>query len=159
MWKVIGAIVLLVAIIGGISRCVSSPERADSGEIVGAGTEAVMDIRYGDCLQNLGGDSTGVVSDDIPVVPCTQPHIYEVFGVTNSTATSFDVGALTAEANTYCDSAFLNFVGIDFNSSTLGVTTLTPTDGSWADGDREITCLLKNANETAVTGSYEGSGL
>lgn len=159
MWKVIGIIAIVIAIVGGISRCVASPERGDSGEVVGAGTEAVTDIRYGDCLQNLGSNSTNFVSEDIPVVPCSEPHVFEVFGVTNSTAATFNATAIDTETNQYCLAAFLSYVGIDFDNSTLGVTTLFPTQSSWDQGDREITCLLKNATETTVTGSYKGSGL
>ena len=158
MWKVMGVIVLLVAIVGGISRCVASPERGDSGEVVGAGTEAVLDIRLGDCLPKFIADTSTIVSGDIPVVPCSDPHVHEVFGVTDSTAVSFNQAAIGTEADNYCLDAFRNYVGVDFNDSSLNFSVLTPTTGSWGQGDREITCLLSNGNETTVTGSYKGSG-
>ena len=158
MWKVIGVIVLLAAIVGGISRCVASPERGDSGEVVGAGTESVIDIRYGDCLPKFVLNSSSTVSGDLKVVPCSDPHVYEVFGVANSNAVSFNKSAVGTEADNYCLNAFEKYVGVDFYDSSLNFFNLQPTSGSWGQGDREITCLLANANETSVTGSYKGSG-
>jgi hypothetical protein len=158
MWKVIGVIVLLVAIIGGISRCVANPERGDSGEVVGAGTEAVLDIRQGDCLPKFMSDTSTLVSEDVPVVPCSDPHVYEVFGVADSTAESFNQSAIGTEADNYCLDAFTSYVGVNYDNSTLVFSSLVPTSSSWGQGDREITCLLANSDETTVTGSYKGSG-
>ena len=159
MWKIIGAIALLVVIIGGISRCVASPERGDTGEVVGAGTEVVTDIRYGDCVTDVASDASSMVSGDIPVVPCTEPHVYEVFAVTNSSAASFNQDTIGAEADSYCREAFANYVGVDIDNSSLTFFNLVPTSGSWDSGDREITCLVANQSQTAVSGTYKGSGL
>jgi hypothetical protein len=159
MWKVIGIIAIVIAIVGGISRCVASPERGDSGEVVGAGTEAVTDIRYGDCLTEVVSDSSSMVSGDLPVVPCSQPHVYEVIGVVNSSAGTYTDSGISTEADNYCRSSFSSYVGVDVDDSSLTFFTLTPTSGSWGNGDREITCLIANQSESSVTGSYKGSGL
>ena len=43
-----------------------------------------------------------------------------------------------------CIDQFEGYVGLDYNSSELAVFSIYPTEGSWADGDREIDlCSLR----------------
>ena len=50
--------------------------------------------------------------------------------------------AIEAQAINGCLDAFEPYVGKEYDTSMLGVLWLTPTAGSWDEGDREIVCHL-----------------
>jgi hypothetical protein len=133
--------------------------RDDTGEIIESGDIDVFSLQEGDCLEDLdfgSEDEDGVseVTEGIGV-PCSEPHVYEVFsqlflnGLSQKEIqeTSFDE----------CLKDFESYVGVPFEESVLYITTLFPTLESYATGDREVSCLLVTEDETPVTGSARGS--
>jgi hypothetical protein len=52
---------------------------------------------------------------------------------------------------------FEPFIGKSFEESTLDLTFIGPTEGSWTEGDREILCVVMGAELT--TGSLAGSAI
>ena len=48
----------------------------------------------------------------------------------------------TAIFESICVSAFGTYVGIPYADSVLWATMITPSEGSWDDGDREYVCAL-----------------
>ena len=61
-----------------------------------------------------------------------------------------------AQAETECTSEFNTFVGVDYNVSALSYSYYYPTAESWAQGDREIICLIDDpAGQT--TGTLKGA--
>ena len=128
----------------------STPE-----ETTGAGDPAdVFTIKVGDCLND--GSATGEVSE-VPTVDCAEPHDSEAYASIIIDDGDFPGDeALVAQAEAECGAAFSDFVGIDFESSSLSYAYYYPTESSWASGDREILCLIVDpAGQT--TGSLQGT--
>jgi hypothetical protein len=123
---------------------------------------SAFDLEVGDCFSVERNELTSVI-----VVECVRSHEYEVFGVFDHPAAPgepFPGDAVIVEyADTACQPFFEEYVGHDYQTSIWYITSLTPSDGTWAGGDREITCTLNrqddNDNEEpiAVTGSAEGA--
>jgi hypothetical protein len=65
--------------------------------------------------------------------------------------------AVDAFASAPCETAFGAYVGIDFETSTLDLITLTPSELSWARGDRQISCVAIARDGRQLTGSVKGS--
>ena len=66
---------------------------------------------------------------------------------------------MESEQQTACyDDVFETYVGVPYERSHLGVTTLIPDEKSWSQGNRTITCILVNEDGTRRTGSLRGAG-
>ena len=134
------------------SEAAASP--TDSGET------SVFDLEVGDCFS---AESDQL--DTVLVVDCAQPHEYEAFHVFDHDAGADAPypgdDALFDFADTECQPPFEEFVGHDYQTSIWYITSLTPSEETWADGDREIVCTLnqqdENAEPISVTGSAEGA--
>jgi hypothetical protein len=136
----------------GLGACSDEPERDASGAVTEGGDESVFEIAVGDCLTDQG---TGTEVSDVPVVPCTQPHSSEVFHTYQVPGDTFP-GDFTQTAEEQCKPAFQEFVGMAYEQSVLDVTTLEPSVETWADGDRELVCIIVDPAGN-VTGSLRGA--
>ena len=117
---------------------------------------SVFDLEEGDCF-GAAGDQVETVT----VVDCEDPHIYEVFSLFDYEGDGDEYPGeetIQASADEGCDTDFEEFVGIDYQSSRWFITSVTPSEQTWADGDREIVCTLNLEDLSEVTGSAEGSG-
>ncbi|MWV51229.1 hypothetical protein GRS96_18320 [Rathayibacter sp. VKM Ac-2803] len=114
-----------------------------SGEIVEGGTTDVFQLRVGDCLNDELSETATEVTD-VPTVPCTEPHSYEVFqNVTMAEADEYPgETATTDQAETECSAAFDGFVGLSYEESQYDFSYYYPTQESWDGGDRTINCLI-----------------
>ncbi|HLT68318.1 MAG TPA: septum formation family protein [Microbacterium sp.] len=146
---------------GQISSLLGGAERdSETNQVTEAGTDSVFDIQVGDCMAEPEGDQVY----DVDVVPCTEEHDYEFYY-----AYDLDLGdefptdeTLSADADQKCYDAFTDFVGIPFEeSAALYYSYYSPSPESWADGDREIQCLVYEGDDTGtavpITGSLKGS--
>jgi hypothetical protein len=117
----------------------------------------VFDLGIGDCLNETAAEGDEVFS--VPVVDCESPHDYEVFGeATLADAAEFPGTDSTFEqADTLCYDLFAGYVGAAWEESALEYTYFSPTEQSWSEGDREVTCLVFDP-EAMLTGSVAGSG-
>lgn len=137
------------------SEPAASPTAAPSGE-----ETSVFDLEAGDCF-SVDSDQF----DTVVVVDCEQPHEYEAFHVFDHEAGPDDPypgdDALFEFADTECQPPFEEYVGHDYQTSIWFITSITPSEDTWADGDREIVCTLNQQDEDdepiTVTGSAEGS--
>lgn len=121
----------------------------------------VFDIELGDCITDTQNE--GEVQS-LPTVACSQPHTYEVFH-------EFDLegsGSFPGEKGMEKDivdqcygKPFEEFVGRPYDNSALDVLYLHPTERSWKQGDRTVSCLVFEGDGTGnkTTGSLEGSNL
>ncbi len=108
----------------------------------------------------------GTELQTVPTVPCSQPHTYEVYYDFEITSPEFPAQGSDELMEIVSDGClgdgFTDFVGVDYNSSTLGVMYLSPTQGSWdQSNDRLVTCMLYEGEGVGnlSTGSLEGSNL
>lgn len=95
------------------------------------------------------------------VVPCSEPHTFEVFH-------SFDVTdgpypgleAMTSLWMNGCLARFEAFVGKPFEESALDISAIYPTELTWTRfDDREILCSVTAIDGEPLTGSARNSGI
>jgi len=149
--SLLGSAAIAGLLVVGLGACSDDPERDESGAVTDGGDESVFDIAVGDCITD---SSTGQVSD-VPVVPCSEPHVGEVFHTYDVPGDTFP-GDFTQVANEQCTPAFQEFVGMAYEQSALVYTTLEPTAQSWEGGDRELVCIIQDPSGN-VTGTLQGA--
>jgi hypothetical protein len=132
----------------------STAQRGDDGALSGAGRVPVNDLRAGDCFNT--GDETAI--SDVDGVPCAEAHEYEVFAVD-----SHDADALPSDAEletiftSICIDAFEDYVGAPYATSAIYASMISPSEGSWSDGDRTFTCVLYDPDDAELTESLRGA--
>lgn len=118
---------------------------------------SVFELEVGDCLTSAAMSSTTEVQS-VPKVDCSAPHTYEVYYEFEMTETTYPgQSAIDAAAEKCIDSPYETFVGTAYNSSSLNVTYFYPTTESWAQGDREISCMIYESENDTTTGSLADS--
>ncbi len=148
-------VVAVVAVVGAVTAA----SRDDSGAIVGAGTLHIVDVRVGDCFDLNDGSDVEEVGE-IRAIPCNEPHDFEAYHASDLPAGDYPSRAvLDAETEAACLPTFESYVGRDYETSELYVTTFEPTPEGWNDGDRGILCVVSTENAaTPLTGSVRDSG-
>lgn len=114
---------------------------------------ALTSLAVGDCFDD---PAATVDLTAVPVVPCEEPHRYEVVGtelVPDRALPGVDLGELALEA---CADRFAAYVGVRPEASELRSAVLVPTPGGWEDGDREALCLATDP-EVSLVGSVAGA--
>ncbi len=153
-WAVYIAAALGFAIYGAAT----SVDRDDSGSIIGGGAVDAFSVRVGDCFNDTDSFSDEVSS--VPGVPCTDPHDNETFAVFDVAFDSYpDEEVMAQHAYDSCQQQFEPFVGKDYESSTLEISTMYPTQQSWEQSDREVVCAIYDMNANKLVGSAKGRGL
>jgi len=139
-----------VGIVSAGAYAYDQTTRDDNGSIVKEGELGVFSFKIGDCIKDVKeGTSLGQATG----VPCSQSHQMEVYAETfidsssETRPTDFD-----KQGEDYCYGEFSRFTGISYENSKLEFQYLTPSDDSWKEGDREITCLIEDP-----AGNVEGS--
>jgi hypothetical protein len=138
-------------------------DRDDTGAIVSEGNVDAFTIRLGDCFNStssLATDESGEVSS-LPGVPCSAPHDYEVYAVFDVNDPSFPGDEAMSEiAFERCLAQFEGFVGRDYETSSLDITSLYPTKESWdIHDDREVICALTDVEANKLTGSAKDTAI
>lgn len=130
--------------------------RTEAGEIVAGGDLGAFRIRLGDCFQDSGLSAI----ETVDAVPCSSPHMFEVFAAFNLSGESFPgTERIGQQADDGCYSRFEAFVGIEYEVSKYGLSSITPTAGSWQElDDREVLCLISNYDGSMKIGSARGTG-
>jgi hypothetical protein len=143
-----------------VAPSASAADSPSAGEQAGEEV-SVFDVEVGDCF-----DAAGDVLESVTLVDCEASHTYEAFHVFDHEAGADAAypgdDALTDYAETECGVPFEDYVGRDYESSIWYISWITPSEETWAEGDREILCTLHqqddNGDPIQVTGSAEGSG-
>lgn len=132
----------------GAGAAAPTPSSSD-----GSATD-VFTVKVGDCVNN-GADQGQVTT--VPTVSCATPHDSEAYASIIMDAGAFPgAQAVTDKATASCAAQFNTFVGIDYTLSKLEFAYYYPTEQSWANGDREILCLIDDP-KGQTTGSLKGS--
>lgn len=131
--------------------------RDEAGAIVDGGELGAFRIRTGDCL----GDIAEGEFESVAGIPCDQPHQFEVYFAFNLPNGDFPGDAEVArQGEERCYNVFFPFVGLAYEESVYGFTTLLPTEDSWEGlDDREVLCLIGNYDGTVKTGSAKGTAI
>jgi hypothetical protein len=119
-----------------------------------AAEAAAMDV--GQCLDIPGDPADIDTADD---ADCATEHVAEVIATEDLTTTSFPGDdAVSAEADEYCGGAFPDYIGSEYEDSSLDLYYGLPTAGTWVFGDRQIVCYVVASDGSQLTGSIADSG-
>jgi hypothetical protein len=151
-----------VAVAAGayLFNSVMQADRDDAGAIVAAGSLDAFQMRVGDCFDDGSAfTEDGDDVDSVPGVPCSTPHDNEVYAVFDVSMASYPEDAMADMAHDACLERFAEFVGRDYESSSLDIATLYPSHESWAQNDREVVCAVYDVDTKKLTGSVKGLAL
>lgn len=125
---------------------------------------SVFDLAVGDCFgatPDEDDDGGEVVLTAVEVVECDDPHLAEVVAVTRFRDGPEEPfpgpAARDADAQTLCQPEFEEYVGVPLSGSELGLVWLAPTEETWEEGDREVTCAAQSIDGDPLVGSVAGS--
>ncbi|GAA2558040.1 septum formation family protein [Pseudonocardia hydrocarbonoxydans] len=120
---------------------------------------SVLDLEVGQCITDETPEGEQVST--VPVVACTEPHVGEIYALPQLPDGAFPGdAAVSASAEQLCAGPdFQNFVGIPIEQTTLSVNFLLPSAETWAEGDREIVCIVSPADGTPATSSLRGAAI
>jgi len=122
--------------------------RDGSGRVVTAGAWSVFDLRPGDCVG--ADDSPGGAVDELPLVPCDEPHAQEVFAVVTHPDDAYPgAGAVAAFADRVCLTSLETDLGLSVDDG-VPVSYLLPAPEGWDKGDRDVVCVLVLAEDQDV---------
>jgi hypothetical protein len=111
------------------------------------GTQQYRMSKVGQCLPS-SAQVIGVREASPPLVPCDEPHRYEVYAVTQLDLGGAWPGESTVDqaANEACQDALASGAGIDRNNPPAGykILRIQPSENSWSQHlDRTVECLLR----------------
>lgn len=130
------------------------PVRDDDGRIIEPNEQTdAFALKVGDCLDDA--TATGEVQT-VPTVPCDGPHDSEIYSAHLLGQSAYPgEETVIGKAEVLCLPAFEEFVGEPYLDSRFDFSYYYPTEESWANGDREVLCVIYDP-EGPVTGSLEG---
>lgn len=140
----------LVAVTALLAGCAAGGPRNSAGQVTAPAPADSFSLQVGDCTGPL---TTGTV-EKLTLVPCGQPHDWEVFAVTDLDGDEYPgAGAVQDEAEEYCQDSFKRFIGVSVGKSEYDLNVLQPTRQTWNQAeDRAVTCLAgKDGGEIAGT--------
>ncbi|MFB7250882.1 septum formation family protein [Microbacterium sp. NPDC056234] len=150
------AVALSIALSGcsTISNLISgdAPRDEETNQVTEEAEIDIFSLKVGDCMPADAISETE--QTDASVVPCSEPHGYEVYHEFELADGEFPgADAIQAEVEAQCLPAFDAFVGLPFEESALDITWYEPTESSWTEGDdRLVQCLVYD-----TAGDVEGT--
>lgn len=147
--RLAAALIAPVAILGLVG-CAPAGPRDPDGQVTASVPTDAFSLQVGDCTGPLTSGTVGGVT----LIPCAQPHAWEVFGATELPGEEYPgAGKVQDLAEEFCNGRFEAFIGVPVAKSTYHLTVLQPTKQTWKDaGDRQVSCLAGDGD-----GKIEGS--
>jgi hypothetical protein len=142
----------LLALVPGCSVFGSpGPERGADGAVTAEARTDAFSLQVGDCINDPGTEDVS----DITVLPCDEPHVFELFARTDMPDGDYPgVPAANTAASEFCAPEFATYVGLEYDASVLELLYFYPVEDSWnAADDREIVCFVAEQGEKPVTGT------
>ena len=68
-----------------------------------------------------------------------------------------DLAELETVFASICLDEFAGYVGAPYETSEIYASMISPSEGSWADGDRTFTCVLYDPEDAELTESLRGA--
>jgi len=109
---------------------------------------ALQDLTVGQCFNGgrAPSESGTAVVFGVDVVACTEPHTSELVATfdypgSGSSAPYPGLDIVDGYSEEECIDRFAEYVGLNFNSSVLGMTYVYPLDTNWRLGDYSIQCV------------------
>lgn len=144
------ALAVVVFATAGAGCATPAGPRNPSGEVTATAGVDVFSLQVGDCT----GPVTTGTANQLTLIPCEQPHSWEVFAATELEGEEFPgAGEVQDLAEEFCNAEFKAFIGLSVGKSSYNATILQPTKQTWnSAGDRTVTCLVGRDD-----GEIEGS--
>jgi hypothetical protein len=118
-------------------------------------TQNIFNLDVGDC--QVGTFDGARDLSTITTIDCTEAHDTEIYAASTLPNGEFPGNAaIDAQADADCFAAFRNFIGEEYDDSIYDFSWYFPTAGSWAEGDREILCLVYDGQLGQISGSLAG---
>lgn len=138
-----------------LAGCATEGPRNSAGQVTSPAPADSFSLQVGDCTGSL---TTGTV-EKVPLVPCAEPHSWEVFATTDLDGDKFPgAGAVQDAAEAFCQDRFKTFIGRTVGKSDYDLTVLQPTRQTWdSAGDRAVTCLA-GKDGGAIEGTLRNVG-
>ena len=123
-------------------------------------------LRTGDCLtgSNLGLGTSNPWPDLSTAVPCSRPHLAEVFFADHAYWPAPYPGdtAITQRADAKCSAVYTAYVGVPDTHSMYTWDNIFPNATDWSRGERELVCVAFHPapgapGGTPISGSIKGS--
>ena len=137
-WWLLGA----AAVIGGSivmgARGMNSPGDSPPAGASDTSTVAFDELKAGECLRVSDADN---LPDEIPLVPCTQAHQLEVFGVFDLPAGAWPGDdSVEAAADQGCSPLFTSYVGASADDPKYTWSDYLPSKEDWSHDFRRVVC-------------------
>ena len=122
---------------------------------VACGSRNVFGLKVGQCFDDPDNMSAMDDVSDVEMIDCGKPHNNEIYALFDMPDGSFPgVSVVEDVALEGSHDAFDPYVGLDYESSVLDFSCLTPTPSSCEQGDQEVVCIsydldLKKLTDTA----------
>ncbi|MEU8714923.1 DUF4190 domain-containing protein [Streptomyces sp. NPDC048663] len=123
----------------------------------GASESSSLSLSTGDCFDTPGGTLTGDLVSHVTHVACDDPHDAEVFATYDLKGTGYpgdDASGASADRRCYAleDTYAFDLWAVPDD---VAVYYFTPSEDSWATGDRSVVCAFGSATKgRKLTGSY-----
>lgn len=141
-WLVVAAVAFLIAF------TTQEPMRDAGGSVRESGEVAVGKLRVGDCLSEVPSESAQLT---VPVVPCEDPHLLEVYANLELRGTEFPgLAEVEAQAEELCFERLDDVFGDLPEADSLMLYFMHPQSARNFDLDRGITCLA--STDATTTG-------
>ncbi|MDF9277491.1 septum formation family protein [Arthrobacter sp. EH-1B-1] len=133
----------------------TSAASSEAAEAQKASSVTANDLQEGQCVT----DSGTAAEPDIQVIPCDEPHAFEVFATTELDEGIYPgLGEADAQAQEFCRGEFAAFVGVEYDASALELQYFYPVESEWTDeGGRSVICLVGSAGGEPSTGTLRDS--
>ncbi|HTI77569.1 MAG TPA: septum formation family protein [Mycobacterium sp.] len=105
---------------------------------VGRGTVTATDVKVGDCLKEIPGNTRVLTVDTIG---CDQSHAGEVFAVLLMPEGNFPGQSAIEEYQNKCEPELASYAPNAITDDTVQLYVLYPTAETWEQGDRAVTCV------------------
>lgn len=122
----------------------------------GAGREvSAARVDVGDCLVEPMPEGQEEIKT-IKTIPCVEAHAQEVYASVTVAGHEFPgLDEIGIRASAGCLEEFEEFVGVPYTETLLEFSFLTPTEDSWAIGDRSVKCTVYDPDGDRLTGSVD----
>jgi hypothetical protein len=118
---------------------------------LGKGTVSATDVKVGDCLKEIPGNSKVFT---VETIGCDETHAGEVFAVLMMPEGDFPGQSAIDAYQNKCEPALAAYAPSAITDDSVQLYVLYPTEETWKQGDRAVTCVA--TLDPPRTGSLKG---
>lgn len=121
--------------------------RNSQGQVTAQADAAWTEVKVGDCVNNA---TVGTSVTSLGVIPCSTEHSWQIYAIKNSAETQYNDKSIATEAALFCKNSqnVIDLSIIENLNVDLSTLSYRPTESSWNNDDRGITCLVGNKDSS-----------